>query len=139
MKTTSASRLREIISLLEQVLRDEASVDISESSKKQTDVVLAHYKNKHPTRGRGVTKGHRLYVLIESRLAEGFSVDELKLAIDGNLQCPWHKENSAGHGLEFIFRNSQKVEQFIEQTKKQSRETGNHSGSREFEDGEAEF
>jgi len=101
--------------------------------------VVAYYREKHPGRGRGVVAGHKYYKMIEARVSEGFTLEELRLAIDGNLKDEWHKGNPAGHGLEYIFRNSAKVEQFIELIKRGPKKTGNHSGSREFSDGEAEF
>lgn len=99
--------------------------------------VLDYYRVIHPTRGKGVKPGHRMFKLIQARLDEGYSVSDLKLAIDGNKIEKWHRERAAGHGLDFIFRNSSKVEQFIEETKKPSKgeadgRTGYNPGSTEF-------
>ena len=81
--------------------------------------------------------GHRMFKLISDRIEEGYSVADLKLAIDGNKIEEWHAARAAGAGLDFIFRNSSKVEQFIEETKKPSKgksdgETGYSAGSSKF-------
>ena len=99
--------------------------------------VLDYYKSIHPSRGKGVKPGHRMFKLISDRIEEGYSVADLKLAIDGNKIEEWHAARAAGAGLDFIFRNSSKVEQFIEETKKPSKgksdgETGYSAGSSKF-------
>lgn len=107
----------------------------SASLNTKTKEVLSYYKKIHPAKGRAVKPGHKDFELICSRLKEGFSVAELCKAIDGNLEDPWHQEARGGHSLPYIFRNSAKVEGFLEK-KKQSNETvGHHKGSEEHKDG----
>lgn len=102
--------------------------------------ILEHYQKVHPTRGKGVRPGHKYFKLIVDRLNDGFDVQDLCLAIDGNKTDEWHAARAAGHGLDFIFRNSGKVEQFIEETKqKPKRKIGYDPGSKEFGDGAKGF
>jgi len=104
--------------------------------------ILDYYRKIHPGKGKGVKAGHRLWALIVSRLEEGYTVPDLKKAIDGNLICDWHKNNASGHTLEYIFRDSTKVDGFIEKAKrgpKQEKENGHHQGSSGFADGDRDF
>jgi hypothetical protein len=74
--------------------------------------VIEHYQAKHPQRGRHLKPGHADWKRIEARIKEGFTVEQLKQAIDGNLRDAWHSENKK-HSVEFVFRNATKVEDFI--------------------------
>jgi len=76
--------------------------------------IVDHYRSKHPRRGRQLRPGHADWKRIASRIKEGFSVADLKRAIDGNMMDQWHQQHAAGHTIEYIFRNTTKVEQFIE-------------------------
>ena len=76
--------------------------------------IVDHYRSKHPRRGRQLKPGHADWKRIASRLGEEFSVADLKKAIDGNMMDQWHQQHAAGHTVEYIFRNTTKVEQFIE-------------------------
>lgn len=114
-----------------------ANAQLKKEDEAKAQEVLDHYKAVHPSRGKGVKPGHRMFKLIEARLDDGYSVSDLKTAIDGNKIEKWHAARAAGHGLDFIFRNSSKVEQFIEETKKPSEgesngKVGYNSGSNNF-------
>ena len=76
--------------------------------------IVDYYRSKHPRRGRQLRPGHADWKRIASRLKEEFSVADLKKAIDGNMMDQWHQQHAAGHTIEYIFRNTTKVEQFIE-------------------------
>lgn len=75
--------------------------------------VVRYYRQKHPGRGHRLKPGHPDWRRIEARVREGFTADELKLAIDGNAIDEWHIANPAGHTPEYVFRNDTKVEGFI--------------------------
>lgn len=78
------------------------------------DVVWEHYSKLHP-RAR-FSKGDRKRIM--DRFAEGYSVGELMLAIDGNHLDPFcNGENDRGkqyHKLDLILRDSGRVADFIE-------------------------
>ena len=103
--------------------------------------VLKYYRSIHPKKARAVKPGHKLFKLIESRLGEGYSIKELKLAVDNNLKCDWHSGIPNGHGLAYVFRNQEKVDQFLEMKDKQKKgkQHGSHGGSEDFSGGSAEF
>lgn len=102
------------------LLCTESSLDNKETSTKKTepsdvDLVWAHYRTHRPkvrvlsTKVRG---------LIVKRLAETYSVDDLRAAIDGNFRSPYHcgqnDTQTEYHNLELIVRDSEKVQQFID-------------------------
>lgn len=78
------------------------------------DLVIRHYQVHHP-RYRGDKKGR---AKVRARLDDGFSVDELCKAIDGNHLSPWHcGENDTGqkfNSLCLIMRDADKVNGFME-------------------------
>jgi len=78
------------------------------------DEVVQHYLTYHPRSRPG--KAER--TLIAARLKEGFTVDQLRQAIDGQHRSPYHLgKNDRGAtylGLELAMRNSSKVNQFLE-------------------------
>jgi hypothetical protein len=61
---------------------------------------------------------------VADRLKEGYSVEDLKRAIDGNKIDHWHAENRK-HGLDYVFRNPTKVDDFIELIEKPNKGKGN--------------
>lgn len=75
--------------------------------------IVGAYRASYPTRGKHLRPGHKDWKLIADRLRDGNSVEDLFLAIRGNALDPWHKERDA-HTIQMIFRNSSKVEQFIQ-------------------------
>ena len=91
----------------------EPSIEPPTNINTQVREIVDHYRSKHPRRGRHLKPGHLDWKRIASRIKEGFSVDELKKAIDGNLMDNWHQQHTAGHTVEYIFRSATKVEQFI--------------------------
>jgi uncharacterized protein YdaU (DUF1376 family) len=76
--------------------------------------VADHYCTYHPRSKAGDKELSK----IRERLKDGFTVDDLKLAIDGCHVSPWHcgqnNENRKYQNLELIMRDSSKVTQFIE-------------------------
>lgn len=86
---------------------------LSEPIADRIEAVCAHYQMFHP-RARAGDKERNL---IRARLGEGYSVADLKQAIDGCHKSPWHSgENERGakfQTLELIVRNASKVDQFI--------------------------
>lgn len=76
-------------------------------------LVLDHYKSHHPKSKAGQPEKAK----IAARLREGFTVDELCQAIDGNHISPFHcGENAQGtryHKIGLIFRSADQVQQFI--------------------------
>ncbi len=81
--------------------------------------VVEHYQTYHPK----AQAGSKERAKISARLAEGFSVDDLTLAVDGCHVSPWHcGTNPSGakyQGLELIFRDATHVTQFIEHAHEQ--------------------
>lgn len=80
--------------------------------------VFAHYRTYHPRAFRKPAATSKEWRAIQARLREGFSVDDLRAAIDGNHRSPFHcGENDRGkeyHALELIVRDGSKVTQFVE-------------------------
>lgn len=76
--------------------------------------VIDHYLTKRP-RCRPGDKERRL---IGKRLKEGYTIQELKTAIDGNFASPFHSgqndQQTKYHNLSLIFRDSDKVAQFLD-------------------------
>jgi len=120
---------------------NKVAVTGGELSKKIHEIV-EHYKYVHPTRGKNIQPGCESWKRIRKCLQEGHSTYDLKLAIEGNALCPWHKDKPTGHSIEYIFRNSTKIEGFIERAKDPNRydskeeQIGHHRGSKEFGDGD---
>jgi uncharacterized phage protein (TIGR02220 family) len=63
---------------------------------------------------------------IASRLKNGYSVDDLKAAVDGCLKSPWHQGQNGNKrkydDIELICRNASKVDQFIALASSQNQE-----------------
>lgn len=76
--------------------------------------IIVHYQTFHPQSHPGVKERSK----IAARLKDGYSVDQLKCAIDGCHNSPYHcGENKSGtlyQSLELIVRDSSHVNQFIE-------------------------
>jgi uncharacterized protein YdaU (DUF1376 family) len=83
------------------------------SEKPEVGAIIEHYKAYQPRSRPGAKERQK----IAERLAEGFTVEDLKLAIDGNHKSPHHcGQNDTGttyHNLELIVRDSAHVNQFI--------------------------
>ncbi len=79
--------------------------------------VFDHYRTYHPRYCLLPTSDHAQWKQISARLKEGYTVDDLKAAIDGCHRSPFHQgENDRGRkydSLELIMRPN-KVQQFIE-------------------------
>lgn len=80
--------------------------------------VFAHYRTYHARAFPTPVPASKEWKLIAARLREGFSVDDLKAAIDGNHASPFHNgENDGGkkyNALELIVRDGSKVTSFID-------------------------
>jgi len=81
--------------------------------------VFAHYRKYHPQAlAPATTKKGKLWKLVEDRLKEGFIVENLTSAIDGNHKSPYHcgenETKTKYHGLDLILRDSAKIERFID-------------------------
>ena len=80
--------------------------------------VFEHYRGYHPRAHKTPHSKQKEWGKIKARLAEGYSVDDLKLAIDGCHRSPFHMgENDNGrkyNPLELIVRDGSKVQSFIE-------------------------
>lgn len=101
--------------------------------------IVGHYRKEHPTRGKSLKPGTRDWKRIKDRLQDGFPEEDLIKAINGNKLCAWHKGHPGGHSIEYIFRNSTKVEGFIQVaagTLTKEEEVGHHKGSSEFTEGD---
>lgn len=87
----------------------------SEKNEK-AQTVVDYYKERNPGRGKHLKPGHRDWKRVVALINDGFTVEDLKLAVDGNLIDKWHVENG-NHSAEYVFRNATKVEKFIEVAK----------------------
>lgn len=80
----------------------------------QVHAVVEHYRGYHP-KARAGDKERRL---ISARLKEGFSVGDLRLAIDGCHLSKWHCGDNERHrkyqSLGLIVRDADHVVQFVE-------------------------
>jgi len=80
-----------------------------EKRREDIDNVLSHYHQSHPLRKIGDEKQRRL---ISKALELGFSVVDLKMAITGNAQDPWHKEKRK-HELSYVLRDVDHINNFV--------------------------
>lgn len=80
--------------------------------------VFAHYRTYHPRAFPAPKRNSKEWKSIRARMAEGYGVDDLRRAIDGNHVSPFHcGENPGGtkyNALELIVRDGGKVQTFIE-------------------------
>lgn len=78
------------------------------------EVLVLHYQSYHPK----ARAGDKERAKIRARLREGYTVEELKIAIDGCHVSPYHSGNNDDgrkyQNLELILRDATKVNQFIE-------------------------
>lgn len=85
---------------------------------KDIEEVFAHYKTYHPRAHKNPQAAVKEWNLVKARLKEGYSVQDLKDAIDGCHRSPFHMGENEGNvkydSLELICRNSSKVSTFIE-------------------------
>lgn len=92
----------------------QSGATVPETMADRVEAVCAHYQDYHP-RAR---PGRKERAKIQDRLREGYSVADLKQAIDGNHKSPYHcGENDGGvvyHNLELVVRDSSHVVQFID-------------------------
>ena len=84
--------------------------------------VYSHYLKYHKRAAPSLLPSTKEYRAIRDRLTEGYSVDDLKLAIDGNHISPWHcgknEDGKEWHGLGIIMRDGEHVQRFIEEMEK---------------------
>jgi hypothetical protein len=78
--------------------------------------VVEYYRSVNPTKGKHLKPAHKDWRLIQARLDDGFTEEDLCRAVDGNRVDIWHRERKA-HSVEYIFRNATKVETFIEKAR----------------------
>jgi hypothetical protein len=80
--------------------------------------VFAHYRARHPRSFPTPKSTSKEWSAIAARMREGFSVDDLRAAIDGCHMTPHNLgENDRGEkylGLELIMRNGSQVTRFAE-------------------------
>ena len=80
--------------------------------------IYSRYLHHHPRAAKVLNPDHREFKLIRSRLQNGFSVEDLQAAIDGNHISPFHcgenRDGATYHSLQVIFRDTAQVTKFIE-------------------------
>lgn len=80
--------------------------------------VFEHYRTYHPRAFRSPSSASKEWRSIAARLAEGYTVDDLKAAIDGNHRSPFHcglnQRQQEYHNLDLIVRDGSHVRQFME-------------------------
>lgn len=96
---------------------DSSGNPASSQLRQSVKCVIEHYRSLHP-RSAMLGPKSREWKLIEARLREGFTVNDLIDAIDGNHRSPFHAgDNEHGrkyHSLDLIFRDASRVQQFME-------------------------
>ena len=96
------------------ILSDMLSSKRKRATEADVNIVVEHYRTYHSRSRPGAKERKR----IGERLRDGYSVDDLKLAIDGCHRSPFHcGDNSRRRKyqtIELIFRDSDKVNSFIE-------------------------
>jgi hypothetical protein len=84
-------------------------------SQTAAEVVFEHWRGAMRKNARAVLSDERRKA-VEARIAEGFAISDLKLAVDGCAKSPWHmgenKDRTRYDDLELICRNAQNVERF---------------------------
>jgi len=93
--------------------RQKPKFAVNHPRNEEAKLVADYYRERNPGKGRALVPGKEDFSHIRERLDEGFSVQDLHNAIDGNHIEKWHVENRK-HEAKFVFRNSTKVERFIE-------------------------
>jgi hypothetical protein len=107
--SASASISGDSVSFVEPNLFGDDAPEPDTNHKKDLATVVDFYLETHPTR-RVVNEAGRQK--IRTRLAEGFTIENLKDAIRGNAIDPWHIDKRK-HGLEYVLRNPDMVNDFI--------------------------
>jgi hypothetical protein len=85
------------------------------TAKNPVHVVFSYWqeKTKHP----GAILDAKRKTAINRALKLGYSIEQLRSAVDGCLKSPWHQgDNDEGKvydAITLIFRNAEKIEQFI--------------------------
>jgi hypothetical protein len=77
--------------------------------------VLDHYQQTHPRRKVGDEKQRKL---VGKALKLGFTVEDLKHAITGNADDPWHQERRK-HELGYVLRDADHINGFLEKYEQQ--------------------
>lgn len=79
--------------------------------------VFDYWVEKTYTKGRKPILGAKRRSKLNARLSEGYTVEDLKLAVDGVLLSPWHMgDNPSGKkylDIVTIFRDDAQVEKFM--------------------------
>lgn len=102
------------------VSSDEPDKPLPKPDKRAAEVleVFAHYRTHHARAHPKPLSSSKEWRAIKARLAEGYTVDDLKRAIDGMHQSPFHQgENDRGRrydSLELAMRDGSRVRQFLE-------------------------
>lgn len=80
--------------------------------------VFGHYRTYHPRAFKSPTARTKEWGKILARFRDGYSVQDLKDAIDGNHRSPFHcgenKDGTRYNALELIVRDSSQVAKFLE-------------------------
>lgn len=96
--------------------KDPGADTLTEKERRDSPVqrVVAHYRGLHPSSRPGDKDRQR----IRARLKEGYSVEDLIAAIDGQHASPWHqgrnKDRKKYLSLELAMRDSKHVQDFME-------------------------
>lgn len=78
----------------------------------EAKIVAEYYRQSFPGSGTALKPGNEVFGNIRQRLVSGYSVEDLKDAVDGIKLDKWHVENN-NTSPQYVFRNSEKVDKFI--------------------------
>ena len=96
------------------------------------ELIVEYYREIHPSRGRSVSPGHTDWKLINRRLDQGYSPEELKTAILENSKRQWWVNHNR-HGIQDIMGKDGNLDSFIQKQKRGTdAKSGYSSGSDKF-------
>ena len=94
--------------------------------------IVDYYREIHPSRGRALKLGHPDWKLINRRLEQGYSVQDLKAAILENSKRKWWVEHNR-HGIKDIMEKDGNLDNFIKEQKRGTDASSGYSfGSEKF-------
>jgi len=122
---------------------------VDEGLTEKVQDVVDFYREIHPNRGKTIAPGDRLWKIIESRIDQGYTSEQCRMAIVGNKHDDWYSQRQR-HSIQNIFSKNEHFERFIElpkqlqmntvrEEKEKARSHGYNGGSEEFSDGHVDF
>ena len=122
----------ELEGLYNQQKKEPAKLRVVSQHDASINSIVEYYREVHPSRGRSIESGHTDWKLINRRLEQGYSSQELKAAILENSKRQWWVDHNR-HGIQDIMSKDGNLDSFIQkQRKKKDAASGYSFGSEEF-------